>query len=168
MLTVERIIELLELDPFPCGGGDYRETYRSQLSIPCDALPSSYSEDRPISTAIYYVLTPDSFSALHRLPGDEIYHFYYGDPVEMLQLHADGTGELIKIGCDLAMDLRPQVLAPGRCWQGSRLISGGQVALMGTTMAPGFDFADYESANRDELTSRYPNFAELIRALTLQ
>lgn len=167
MLSAEEIIQRLQLELLPSEGGYFRETYRSGLSIPCNVLPSAYSEDRQISTAIYYLLTPDTFSALHLLPGDEIYHFYYGDPVEMLHLHADGTGELIKIGSDLSIGLHPQVLAHGGSWQGSRLTSGGQVALMGTTMAPGFEFADYKGADRNELVSKYPQFAELINALTL-
>jgi uncharacterized protein len=85
----------------------------------------------------------------------------------MLQLHPDGTGELIIIGSKLAAGMRPQVLVPAGSWQGSRLVSGGQFALMGATMAPGFEFADYTSAMRRELAERYPQFAELIYVLTL-
>ena len=90
-----------------------------------------------------------------------------GDPVEMLQLHPDGRGELLKIGADPSLKLRPQLLAPGGSWQGSRLIPGGRFALMGTTMAPGFEFEDYKGGNRKELISQYPEFAESITSLTL-
>jgi uncharacterized protein len=167
MLTANDIIQRLELAPLPVEGGFFRETYRSRLTIPSEALPPGYDGNRQASTAIYYFLTPDMCSNLHRLTGDEIFHFYLGDPVEMLQLHPDGTGELIIIGSKLAAGMRPQVLVPAGSWQGSRLVSGGQFALMGATMAPGFEFADYTTATRNELAERYPQFAELIYVLTL-
>ncbi len=166
MLTANEIIKRLELAPLPGEGGFFRETYRSRLAIPSKVLPPGYAGNRQVSTAIYYFLTPETCSLLHRLTGDEIFHFYLGDPVEMLQLHADGTGELIIIGSELAAGMRPQVLVPAGSWQGSRLVSGGQFALMGTTMAPGFAFADYTRAMRNELTERYPRYAELISLLT--
>jgi predicted cupin superfamily sugar epimerase len=105
---------------------------------------------------------------MHRLPTDEVFHFYLGDAVEMLQLHPDGRGEVIRLGTDLAVGERPQVLAPGDTWQGSRLVPGGRWALLGTTVAPGFDFADYTSGRRSELIAAYPGFSELITALTRQ
>ncbi|MBU2690879.1 MAG: cupin domain-containing protein [Candidatus Eisenbacteria bacterium] len=167
MFGAEEIIQKLQLKPLPHEGGYYRETYRSGFNIPTGALPSNYDKDRHASTAIYYLLTPDTFSALHLLPADELFHFYCGDPVEMLQLHADGAGELIKIGNDLKQDHRPQILTPAGSWQGSRLVSGGKYALMGTTMVPGFEFTDYKAAVRTELISKYPEFEELIKELTL-
>jgi predicted cupin superfamily sugar epimerase len=130
-----------------------------------DALPNDYSGQRCASTAIYYLLTPGTFSEMHRLPTDEVFHFYLGDPVEMLQLHPDGRGEVIRIGNNLAAGEWPQVLAPGDVWQGSRLV-GGRLALLGTTVAPGFEYADYTSGRRDELTATYPEFADMITALT--
>jgi predicted cupin superfamily sugar epimerase len=105
---------------------------------------------------------------MHRLPTDEVFHFYLGDAVEMLQLHPDGRGEVIRLGSDLAAGERPQVLAPGGSWQGSWLVPGGRWALLGTTVAPGFEFADYTSGRRRELIARYPDFADLITALTRQ
>ena len=86
MLTAEEIIQCLQLEPHPCEGGFFRETYRARFSIPASALPSEYSGDRCASTAIYYLLTPGTFSEMHRLPTDEVFHFYLGDAVEMLQL----------------------------------------------------------------------------------
>jgi predicted cupin superfamily sugar epimerase len=166
MLTAEGVIRRLELVPHPCEGGFFRETYRAQLIIPSGALPSEYIGDRRASTAIYFLLTPETFSEMHRLPTDEVFHFYLGDSVEMLQLHPDGTGEVIRLGSDLAAGERPQVLAPGGTWQGSRLAPGGKWALLGTTVAPGFDFADYTSGRRGELITAFPEFAVMIMALT--
>ena len=166
MLQAEEIIHLLELKPLPEEGGYYCENYRSDLILPSSILSSEYSGNRKASTAIYYLLTPETFSALHLLPGDEIFHFYLGDPVEMLQLHPEGTGQIVRMGNDLSLGLRPQVLVPRESWQGSRLIPGGQVALMGTTMAPGFEFSDYKKAVPSDLTSKYPEFTEMISALT--
>jgi len=117
------------------------------------------------STAIWYLLTPDTCSALHRLPADEVYHFYLGDPVELLLLNPEG-GEVVTVGPDLRSGQRPQVVVPAGTWQGSALAAGGAFALMGTTMAPGFDFSDYEAADRDVLSRAYPAFAERILRLT--
>jgi predicted cupin superfamily sugar epimerase len=125
----------------------------------------NYSRTRSAGTAIYYLLTPDTFSALHRLSTDEIFHFYLGDPVEMLHLLPDGSGRVVLLGNDLYVGDRPQIVVPGGTWQGSRLVSGGRFALMGTTMAPGFDFEDYEHGDGNALTERYPAFAEHIARL---
>ena len=97
-----------------------------------------------MGTAIYYLLKPGTFSALHRLPGDEIFHHYLGDSVEMLLLHPSGAGEVVRLGKDLAAGERPQVMVPGGAWQGSRLVEGGKVALLGCTVSPGFEYADYQ------------------------
>jgi predicted cupin superfamily sugar epimerase len=168
MRTAEEIIDCLQLVAHPCEGGFFRETYRAPLAIPASALPADYSTDRRASTAIYFLLTADTFSEMHRLPTDEVFHFYLGDAVQMLQLHPDGRGEVIRLGSDLAAGERPQVLAPGGSWQGSRLVPGGEWALLGTTVAPGFEFADYTSGRRDELIAQYPDCAPLIAALTRQ
>jgi predicted cupin superfamily sugar epimerase len=166
MLTADEIIERLELVPHPCEGGHFRQTYRSKLMIPAAMLPSDYAGERCVSTAIYYLLMSGTFSEIHRLPTDEVFHFYLGDPLEMLQLHPDGRGEVIRIGNNLIAGEMPQVLAPGGVWQGLRLAPGGQLALLGTTVAPGFEYADYTSGRRDELIERYPQFADMITALT--
>jgi predicted cupin superfamily sugar epimerase len=166
MLTAKEIIDCLQLVAHPCEGGFFRETYRSPLVMPASALPGDYAGDRRASTAIYFLLTADTFSEMHRLPTDEVFHFYLGDVVEMLQLHPDGSGELIRLGSNLAAGERPQALAPGGTWQGSRLVPGGQWALLGTTVAPGFEFADYTSGRRDDLIAAYPDFAPLIESLT--
>ncbi len=166
MLTAEQVRSLLKLNPHPIEGGYFVETYKSALHISKASLPKPYPSDRAAATAIYYLLTPDTFSALHKLPGDEIFHFYLGDPVEMLQLKPDGTGEVIVLGQDISAGMRPQHVVPGGVWQGSRLRASGSYALLGTTMSPAFDYKDYESATRQNLTQLYPQHSVLIASLT--
>lgn len=166
MVTVEQIIELLNLQPHPTEGGFFAETYRSDENISLSGLPSRYDGDRPLGTAIYYLLTPDTFSAMHRLKSDEVFHFYFGDPCTMLQLYPDGGSKQITLGNNLALDQIPQVVVPRGVWQGTRLNDGGEYALLGTTVTPGFDFSDFELGNRDELAVKYPDHEKLIEALT--
>jgi predicted cupin superfamily sugar epimerase len=166
MLSPRDIIELLRLEPLAAEGGYYRETYRSEIVIPPGSLPGEYGGGRNASTAIYYLLTPQDFSAMHRVRSDEIFHFYAGDPVEMLLLYPGGNGRVVRVGSDLAAELTPQVIVPAGVWQGARLAPGGRWALLGTTVAPGFEFADYEHADRAQLLARYPEFDELISVLT--
>lgn len=166
MVDANQVKSLLNLKPHPAEGGYFRETYRSGDSVQKDSLPARYPGARSFSTAIYYLLTPDTFSSLHRLPTDEVFHFYMGDPVEMLQLLPDGTGRIITIGNDLLNGMLPQVVVPRGVWQGSRLIAGGKFSLLGATIAPGFEFADYEDGDRASLINQYPQFSDSIRALT--
>jgi uncharacterized protein len=166
MLTAEEIIEQLRLRPHPIEGGYFVETYRSSLTLPASALPAAYSGDRFAATAIFYMLTPGTFSALHRLPGDEMFHFYLGDPVETFLLREDGSSNLVTLGHDLASGMLLQHNVPGGVWQGSRLLPGGAFALLGTTMSPGFDYADYESGSRGSLVARFPQHRDRILSLT--
>jgi len=166
MVRTDQIIALLNLTPHPEEGGYFVETYRSSETIPEKALPSRYEGIRSFGTAIYYLLTPETFSAMHRLRSDEIFHFYFGDPVEMLQLMPDGSGKVFTVGVDILHGMEPQVVVPRGVWQGARLLEGGRFALLGTTVSPGFEFADYESGRRDELVRSYPKLRDLILALT--
>jgi predicted cupin superfamily sugar epimerase len=166
MLSAQQIIDCLELVPLTIEGGYYRETYRSTLSILERALSHEYDGPRNASTAIYYLLTPETSSAIHRVKSDEVFHFYAGDPVEMLQLLPNGTGRTVIIHNDLAADHEPQLVVPAGIWQGCRLKLGGQWALMGCTVAPGFDYADFELGKRAELLAQYPEHETLITALT--
>ncbi len=166
MVTIQQIVQLLGLRPLPVEGGFFAETYRAAESIPAVALPERYGEARPCGTAIYYLLTPQACSRLHRLLTDETWHFYLGDPVELLQLRPDGTGEVVPLGTDLPAGQRPQRTVPRGVWMGARLRPGGQLALLGTTMAPGFIPADFEAGERGALLRAYPAFAEWIVALT--
>jgi predicted cupin superfamily sugar epimerase len=164
-MTAEDIMRLLHLVPHP-EGGSYIQTYKSSQSIPPEALATSYDGPRSTGTAIYYLLEPGTFSELHRLRSDEIFHFYLGDPVEMLQLSPDGTTRVVQLGTNLNAGQQPQVVVPKSVWQGSRLIPGGAFALLGCTVSPGFEFADYESGHRDALVAQYPDQCGLITALT--
>jgi len=166
MPSAKQIQELLNLQPLPVEGGYFVETYRSKFAVAQHSLPSGYHGERALSTAIYYMLTPDTFSAIHRLRGDEVYHFHLGDPAEMLVLKPNGTGETVVIGPDIVSGMRLQHVVPGGAWQGSRLAPGGKFALMGTTMSPGFDPGDFDEGARDELSARYPDYAALIATLT--
>jgi uncharacterized protein len=166
MLTAKQVQDFLGLQPLPVEGGYFVETHRSKFTLPQTALPESFPGERLLSTAIYYMLTPDTFSAMHRLKADEMYHFYLGDPVEMLLLKPDGTAEAVLLGQDILAGMRVQRAVCGGTWQGSRLAPGGKFALMGTTMAPGFDPADLELGEQDDLSAQYPNYAPLIAFLT--
>ncbi|HEX6790090.1 MAG TPA: cupin domain-containing protein [Candidatus Krumholzibacteria bacterium] len=161
MHNADDILRLLRLEPLPREGGFFRETFRSALRV-----RSAAGDERDAATAIYYLLTPGVFSALHRLPGDEVFHFYLGDPVEMLQLHPDGRPDTVVLGTDIGTGMQPQVVVPGGVWQGTRLRPGGRFALMGTTMSPGFDPRDYEPGDRAALLQSHPNARDLIIALT--
>ncbi|MQX38271.1 cupin domain-containing protein [Roseospira navarrensis] len=166
-LSADDVIARLGLVPHPAEGGHFRETWRGTDTLAGAALPACYrGGDRSVGTAIYYLLTPGTRSALHRLASDEVFHHYIGDAVEQLRLHPDGRSEVVVIGGDLTAGQTPQTVVPRGVWQGARLVAGGAWALMGCTVSPGFDFADYEHGDRAALTARWPDAAEMIAALT--
>lgn len=165
-MNAAEIVKLLRLEPLPGEGGYYRETYRASGQIPQEALGGRYQTGKSLSTAIYYLLTSDTCSLLHKLPADEIYHFYLGDPVTMLLLLPDGSSTEITLGHDLAKGQQVQWVVPKGTWQGSLLCHGGSFCLMGTTMAPGFDFSDFEAGERDSLIQKYPERRDWIIRLT--
>src|ERR1039458_5800201 len=103
-----------------------------------------------------------TFSELHRVASDEIFHFYLGDPVEMLQLWPDGSGKQVLIGTDIKSGMAPQVVVPHGVWQGARLVPGGEFALLSCTVSPGFEYADYESGSRQFLRWAYPEHRDMI------
>lgn len=165
MISVEAIIEELGLEPLEREGGYFRQTWRSAQRSPDPDLAAS----RPAGTAIYFLVTADQFSALHRLAGDEIWFHHFGDPLEMLMLHPDGRGETVSIGPDLTASEHPQHICPAHVWQGTRIAPGQArcgYALGSCAMAPGFDWNDFELGNRETLTTQYPEFTRAIRALT--
>lgn len=166
-MTANEVKELLGLTPHPREGGWFVQTYAALESVAAGAFADArYTSPRRTSTAIYYLLEPDTFSEMHCLRSDEVFHFYAGDAVEMLQLLPDGSGRTLVIGNDLAAGHRPQVLVERGVWQGSRLAVGGSWALLGCTVSPGFEYEDYGSGSREELTKRWPAFAETIAMLT--
>lgn len=157
-MKAEEIIRALRLFPLPHEGGYFVETHRAHAQ----------HDGQSLSTAIYYMLTPKTFSAIHRLKADEVWHFYLGDPVELLLLRPGGVGETLVLGADLAAGMRPQIVVPKGVWQGARLKGGGPhgFALMGTTMSPGFTPAEFILAKRGSLAADYPAYAGIIRELT--
>ncbi|HWA96499.1 MAG TPA: cupin domain-containing protein [Terracidiphilus sp.] len=159
-MTADEIKAKLGLEPHPVEGGFYRRTYTAPGAV---ELARGI---RATSTAIYYLLEAGTFSEMHVLTSDEMFHFYLGDPVEMLQLWPDGRSALLTLGPDLQAGEEVQTVVPAGVWQGTRLKGDGQVALLGCTVTPGFDFADYRSAPADELIARWPGEAERIKALT--
>ena len=165
MISAQEIIELLGLKPLRVEGGYFLETYKCQELIPRKALPERYHGKRSFGTSIFYLLTPDTVSALHRLESDEIFHFYLGDPVTMLQLHPDGSTNVVTLGHDIRSDQQLQVVVPRGTWQGSLLNEGGDFALLGCTVAPGFEYSDYESGSRGDLLKEYPEQEDLITRL---
>lgn len=159
-MTANEIKEWLKLAPHPIEGGHFRRTYTSSLEV------TAPQGQRPAGTAIYYLLEAGAFSEMHVLASDEMFHFYLGDPVEMLQLLPDGGSALVTLGPDLAAGQQVQVTVPAGVWQGTRLVGDGEVALLGCTVTPGFDFADYRNASFEELAAKWPAEANRIRALT--
>jgi len=159
-MTSDEIKALLHLEPHPVEGGWYSRTYTSSVSV---ALLGGV---RPYGTAIYYLLEEGTFSEMHMLASDEIFHFYLGDPVEMLQLRPDGGSALPTLGPDLRAGHHVQLVVPAGVWQGARLIDGGKMALLGCTVTPGFDFSDYRSGKYEELAAGWPVEAARIGALT--
>lgn len=162
----KEIIKLLDLKPLEVEGGHFRETYRSGDILSKDVLPPRYQSERCIGTAIYYLLTPDNFSVLHKVNSDEIFHFYLGDPVQMLLLFSDGTGREVTLGHDIKSGQVVQLVVPRGVWQGAALQEGGRYALLGTTVSPGFEYQDFILGQPESLSSDYSKYASRISELT--
>jgi predicted cupin superfamily sugar epimerase len=145
--SAAELITHLQLAPLPGEGGYYRETYRTACA----------PGERAAGTAIYYLLTADTVSKFHRLKQDEVWHFYQGDAVELVLLHVDGSHEVITLGQELMQGQRCQAVVPAGAWQGARVKPGGDWALMGCTVAPGFEFSDWELAERSTLLQSHPD-----------
>jgi uncharacterized protein len=158
-MTAEDVKKILGLAPHPREGGWYVRTWESAEFVAAEV------GERRTSTAIYYLLEPETFSEMHRLKSDEVFHHYLGGAVEMLQLFEDGSSARVVIGKDLAAGERPQVVVPRGVWQGSRLVSG-EFALLGCTVSPGFEFEDYEAGSRVALSRGWAAEVEMIAALT--
>ena len=174
-MTADEVKRALGLEPHPREGGWFVQTYTSGAVLPASAFagssdPVRYNGPRRLSTAIYYLLEPGTFSEMHRLGSDEVFHHYAGGPVEMLQLQPGGGSERVVLGKDLAAGQRPQVVVPRGVWQGSRLLrtegAENEWALLGCTVSPGFEYADYETGICGELLSGWPAATTFIRALT--
>lgn len=171
MPNAQAIKDWLKLAPNPQEGGFLANVYQSPITIPGKVLEKFPPTDPPrsICGAIYYFLEWPGRSVMHRVTGDMLYHFYAGDPVQMLLLHPEASpvhAEVCTFGNNLALHQSPMKVIPGGTWLGSRLMLGGSWALMGVSLAPGFDPVDYSIGKRDELIKGYPEQADLIRQLT--
>lgn len=153
------LVRRLGLKPLPREGGFFVETFRSPARVPTPC------GERAASTAILYLLTPESHSAIHRIPFDEVWHFHAGDPVELLVLGPGARAAEVVLGPDLEAGMRVQAVVPGGCWQGALLRPGGRGALLGTTVAPGFESGDWEPGDPAALAAAHPALADRILAL---
>lgn len=156
-LSAEDVIAHLGLIPLSEEGGLHRQTYVSEVRT---------ESGEAAGTAIFYLLRGNAFSHLHRLTGDELYHFYLGDPVELVELLPDGRMKKTVLGSDLMAGQEIQHLVPAGNWQGSHLAEGGEWALLGTTMCPGYTDACYEHGRAEELLAAYPGAGQEILSLT--
>ena len=165
ILTAKAWVEKLQLEPHP-EGGYFRQTYRSDFIIPREALPLGFSGPRALSTAIYFLLEGHNFSAFHRLQSDELWHFYAGAPLWVHVIDPAGNYSRIVLGSDPEAGQALQAVVPAGNWFASHVADWSSFALAGCTVAPGFDFKDFEMGNRKELTVRYAQHKELIARLT--
>jgi predicted cupin superfamily sugar epimerase len=165
-MTAEEVKRMLGLVKHPREGGWYVRTWESEEFVAAEAFADGrYAGARRTSTAIYYLLEPGTFSEMHVLESDEVFHHYLGDAVEMLQLFEDGSTQRVVIGKDIAAGEVLQHVVRRGVWQGSRLCVAEGWALLGCTVAPGFEFEDYRDASAKELVAKWPCEAEMIRGL---
>ena len=155
------LIEKLSLLPHP-EGGYFKEIYRSQQS---SQLGKPYNGQRSFSTSIYFLLTSDQFSAFHKISQDEIWHFYKGSPIHLHIIYPEGKYQLVKIGNNLEKGEVPQYVVPGGHWFAAEVINPNSYSLVGCTVAPGFDFLDFELAKQNDLTTICPQQKKLISQL---
>lgn len=164
-ITAEAWIGRLNLQPHP-EGGYYAETYRSPERVAAAHLPHRYGGSRSFATAIYFLIRGGAFSSLHRIHSDEMWHFYTGSRLTVYVIHPEGSLEEIHLGPDPEAGEAFQAVVKGGCWFGSKVHDPEGYALVGCTVAPGFDFADFELADRQALTRQFPQHAAIISALT--
>jgi predicted cupin superfamily sugar epimerase len=164
--TARYWIEKLQLEAHP-EGGYFRQTYRSDVMIAREALPAGFAGARAASTAIYFLLEGENFSAFHRLRSDEVWHFYAGDPLVVHVISPEGSYSSILLGCELEAGQVLQAVVLAGCWFASHVADWSSFAVVGCTVAPGFDFEDFEMGKREELVAKYPQHREVIEGLTL-
>ncbi len=162
---VQQIISGLALTPHPEGGW-YRETYRAAETISATALPSRFGGARSFSTAIYFLLRKGEISALHRIESDELWHFYAGTTLIIHVLTPTGEHRQISLGADLSGGATYQATVPAGCWFGAEVSGAGGYSLVGCTVAPGFDFADFVLGSRPDLEAAFPAHKKIIHRLT--
>lgn len=163
-MTAQELIDHYQLLPHPEGGW-YKETYKSTEHIPANAIPQRFTGNRAFSTAIYFLLEKGNFSAFHRIKSDECWHFYAGDPLEIYTIGQGGLLSITTLGNTVSKGQLFQYVVPANCWFASRPAPGSSFCFVGCTVAPGFDFADFELARAAELSNSYPLLASIITTL---
>ena len=163
-MNAKEIIKLLNLIPHP-EGGYYKENYRSLEKISANGLPERFSEERCLSTAIYFLLEKGNFSAFHRIKSDECWHFYAGSALLIYVLSPDGRLEIISLGNNWLKGEQFQAIVPAACWFASEPAEGTAFSFVGCTVAPGFDFIDFELAEKAVLSEQFPQHKQLINRL---
>lgn len=164
MQSAQQLISQFKLQKHPEGGW-YKETYRSSENIPQAALPARFKGPRVFSTAIYFLLEQGNFSAFHRIKSDECWHFYSGDPLLLYVIEMNGTLTTVILGNDTVQGQLFQYVVPANCWFASRPASLSTFSFLGCTVAPGFDFGDFELANAAFLLALYPRHQIIIKEL---
>ena len=147
-------------------GGYFAETYRSAETIPQNALSSRFKGDRSFSTGIYFLLESHHISALHRIESDEMWHFYAGCPLNVYVIDTQGELNIIRLGNNPEKGEVFQAVVPAGMWFGSKSAEPDSYSLVGCTVAPGFDFEDFEMKSRDELLTMFPQQREVVEMLT--
>ena len=164
-MTVETLVKELDLLPHP-EGGYFKETYRSEGKIAHTCLSPDFKGDRNIATGIYFLIEKGNFSALHKIKSDETWHFYYGDALEVIEINELGQLTITQIGASILQGETFQYTVKANTWFGSRVSGNGLFSLVGCTVYPGFDFNDFELANRENLIKLFPNHQNIITELT--
>ena len=165
MSRIDHLVSKLGLLPHP-EGGFYQETYRSEGLIPEEALEGDFSGGRNYCTGIYFLLTAGNFSAFHRIKQDEMWHFYEGDAFLIHMIDPDGAYSTHRLGLNFDAGESPQFVVPKGVWFASEVADGGSYGLVGCTVSPGFDFDDFELADREKLLKDYPAHSEVIKRLS--
>lgn len=165
MTQIQSLIKHLDLQPHP-EGGFFKETYRSNAVFQPNDEFYSGAATRNYSTAIYFLLTKGNFSAFHRIKADEVWHFYQGDTLLVHCISPEGKYYTLSVGPQISATTQPQAVVPAGTWFASEVISTGEFALVGCTVSPGFDFQDFELANREALVEEFPQHAAIITRLT--
>lgn len=164
LITAKNLVEEYSLLPHP-EGGYYKENYRSSEKISVNALPDRFSEAKSFSTAIYFLLEKGSFSAFHRIKSDECWHFYAGSALLIYVLSPDGGLEMIRLGNNLLKGERFQAIVPANCWFASEPAEGSAFSFVGCTVAPGFDFIDFDLGDKVVLSEQFPQHLQLLNRL---
>jgi predicted cupin superfamily sugar epimerase len=166
MINAATLVKKYQLEKHP-EGGYYKETYKSNVVLPSESLPKDFGGDRVCSTAIYFLLEQGQFSAFHKIKSDECWHFYTGKTLEIFILFENGNLEIIKLGNNIEHGEVFQYVVPANCWFASRPAAHSNFCFVGCTVAPGFDFRDFELAKKEELLMEYPQHKSILEELCI-